>query len=175
MIPNKILLPSLSPKDQAEFNKLCTDYDKSYAQIVAYGRDAYVARKKELRAELASAPGDKLLSIGAEMESLENSFMQARRGAKVQLRALGGRYVALFKGLLIASDKHADELLSRVSAEWAKHFASFEAVPSGTSPLVQFIQSWKQSILQKRRLLEAIASGMTPPPPMAILPYPTKR
>ena len=175
MIPNKILLPPLSPKDQAEFIKLCSDYDKVHAVVTAHNHDACRARKRALRTEMSSAPSEKLLSIGAELEKLESSFAQARSGAKAQLRALGSRYVTLFKRLLPDCEKHADALRDRVTMEWAKHFAAFEATPSGASPLVQFIHSWKQSLNQKRENLESIALGMTPPSPTSILPYPVKR
>ncbi|MEJ1973203.1 MAG: hypothetical protein WDM96_12300 [Lacunisphaera sp.] len=143
--------------------------------MASYTHEAYVARKRELRAELGSASGDKLLNIGTELETLERSFQQARRGAKTQLRELGGRYVPLFKRLFLECDKHADQLLIRANEEWAKHFASFGAKPSGTSPIAQAILTWKQQLVTKRQFLGAIEKGMSPPPPSMLLPYSAKR
>jgi hypothetical protein len=172
MIPNNILLPTLSAKDYAEFAKLCADYAKAQAQITAHNGAARIARKRELRDKLKTAPADQLLSIGAELETLESAYQQAKSGAKAQLKGLSGRYGELLSRLLFDCEKHTDEMTARAVRDWAKHFESFSAAPIGVSPVVQFLQTWKQGLADKRRHLDLIVnSGMAPASPTTLLPY----
>jgi hypothetical protein len=174
MIPNAILLPPLSAKDRAEYDSLCSDFAAAKAHVSSYNSDARVARKKELREKLRTAPHNQLLSLGAELETLEASFASAKRGAKHRLRALSPRYASLFSRLIDRSQAHANELIAKAKTEWAKHFIAFGAEPVDESPIVAFLVQWKKQLADKRAAMDLMAgSGMAPLPPTAILPYPT--
>lgn len=173
MIPNAILLPPLSAKDRSEFESLCADYTTAKANVSAYNNESRVARKKELREKLKTAPHNQLLSIGAELETLESSFASAKRGAKLKLRALSPRYAALLPRLLDRAQAHANELIAKAKAEWAKHFIAFGAEPVGESPIVAFLVQWKKTLAEKRVMVDSMAAGqLAPVHPTAILPYP---
>ncbi len=173
MIPTTILLPPLSSKDRAELESLCSDYHAAKAHVSAYNNDARVARKKALRAKLRTAPHSQLLSIGAEMETLEASFHRAKSGAKEKLKALRPRYAALFPGLIDRCQAHANELIAKAKAEWATHFIAFGAEPTGESPIVAHLVQWKKTLADRRAIIDSMAANAMPPqPPTAILPYP---
>lgn len=174
MIPKNILLPPLSASDRAEFEALCADYKTAKALVSACNNEARITRKKALRAKLKTAPHGKLLSIGAELENLDASFLQAKRGAKIQLKSLGQRYASLFPRLLDGCQSHANELIAKAKDEWAKHFVPFGATPTGESPLVGFLVQWKRSLAATRAQVDLIATASaTPNPPASILPYAT--
>jgi hypothetical protein len=174
MIPNSILLPPLSQKDRGEFESLCADYATAKANVSAYNNDSRVARKKELRDQLKTAPHDQLLTIGAELETLDASFAAAKRGAKQKVRALSPRYAAVMQRLLDRAQSHANELIAKAKTEWAKHFIAFGTEPVGDSPIVAHLVQWKKTLADQRSMLDLIASNSAPPPPpTAFLPYPT--
>ncbi len=176
MIPNTILLPPLSAKDRAEFESLCADYSTAKANVSAFSNESRVARKKALREKLNTAPHNQLLSVGAELETLNASFAMAKRGAKQKLRALGPRYVALLPRLLDCAQSHSNGLIAKAKTEWANHFKAFGAEPTGESPIVAFIVGWKKTLADQRALIDAIAANnMAPCHPTAVLPYPTSK
>lgn len=172
MIPTTVLLPALSDKDRAEFELLCAAYSTAKANVSAYNNEARIARKKELKKKLTTAPHNQLLSIGAELETLESSFASAKRGAKQKLRALSPRYASLFPRLLDHCQAHANELIAKAKADWVKHFATFGAEPGGESPIVEALVQWKKALADKRAMVEAMAGSlMVPFPPSSVLPY----
>jgi hypothetical protein len=173
MIPHTMLLPPLSSEDAAVFQDLAARHKAGKALVSSFNRDARVARKRELREALKTAPKDKLLSIGAELETLDTAFDQARHGAKKQLRALASAYVEFFPRLINNCEARADDLIASATAEYEKHFVPFGVAPVGVSPLVTFLNQWKQTLAGQRAYLDLLmADGATPTNPAAILPYP---
>ena len=173
MIPSNKLLPTLSAKDREAFNELVALYDSGRAQIDSYTREQRIARKNELRAKLATAQGADLLSVGAELQTLNESFTMARQGAKQQLRDLKPRYVELFEHLIGRSIAHTEKLIEQANAAYRSHFAAFDAEPTGQSPLVDSLVRWKAGLEMKLSGLSFYRdtqAGM-PVRPTEILPY----
>lgn len=169
---NSKIIPTLSGAQRASVSALQKEYNRLRDVVAAYDDNARKARKRAIREEMRTAPADRLLTLGTELQLLDESFTAAKRGAKQQIRELSPRIADVFLPLLARALKRVDDFIAEAKAAYDAHFALCGLEPEGVSPAVARLNAWKVQLTETRDAVAFRAANMTAPiPPSAILPF----